>query len=54
MGFWYDGKVWAIKAAKPHKYPKKRKSNQISSEIVDIATDTSDLEEEESDLSNDN
>ena len=55
MGFWYDGKVWAIKAAKPHKYPKKRKSNQISSEIVDIATDTSDLEEEEEgDLSNDN
>ena len=55
MGFWYDGKVWAIKAAKPHKYPKKRKSNQISSEIVDIATDTSaPEEEEEGDLSNDN
>ena len=22
-GFWYDGKVWRMKAAKPHKYPNK-------------------------------
>ena len=35
-----------MKAAKPHKYPKKRTSNQFSSEIMDIATYTlSDLEE---------
>ena len=38
MGFWYDGKVRQMKAAKPHKYPKKRKSNQISLEIMDIVT----------------
>ena len=46
-----------MKAAKPQKYPKKRKSNQISLEIMDIVTYTlSDLEEEEEegDLSNDN
>ena len=45
-----------MKAAKPHKYPKKQKSNQISLEIMDIKTYTlSDLEEEEEDdLSNDN
>ena len=46
-----------MKAAKPHKYPKKWKSNQISLEIMDIVTYTlSDLEEEEEegDLSNDN
>ena len=57
MGFWYDGKVQQMKAVKPHKYPKKRKSNQISLEIMDIAIYTlSDLEEEEEegDLSNDN
>ena len=56
MGFWYDGKVWQMKTAKPQ-YPKKQKSNQISLEIMDIATYTlSDLgeEEEEGDLSNDN
>ena len=46
MGIWYEGKVPRMKAAKPHKYPKKRTSNQISSEIMDIATYTlSDLEE---------
>ena len=57
MGFWYDGKVQQMKAVKPHKYPKKQKSNQISLEIMDIAIYTlSDLEEEEEegDLSNDN
>ena len=57
MGFWYNGKVRRMKAAKLHKYPKKWKSNQISSAIMDIATYTlSDLEEEEEegDLSNDN
>ena len=57
MGFWCNGKVQRMKAAKDHKYPKKRKSNLISSEIMDIATYTlSDLEEEdeEGDLSNDN
>ena len=57
MGFWYDWKVRWMKAAKPHKYPKKQKSNQISLEIMDIVTYTlSDLEEEEEedDLSNDN
>ena len=45
-----------MKAAKPHKYPKKWKSNQISSGIMDIKTYTlSNLEEEEEgDLSNDN
>ena len=46
-----------MKAAKDHKYSKKRKSNLISLEIMDIATYTlSDLEEEdeEGDLSNDN
>ena len=46
-----------MKAAKPHKYPKKWKSNHISSSIMDIVTYTlSDLEEEEEegDLSNDN
>ena len=46
-----------MKVAKPHKYPKKRKSNENSLEIMDIATNTlSDLEEEkeEGDLSNDN
>ena len=56
MGFSHDGKVQQMKAAKPHKYPKKQKSNQIKSEIMDIATYTlSDLEEEEeeSDFSND-
>ena len=55
MGFLYDGKVRWMKAAKSHKYPKKQKSNQISSEIMDIATYTlSDLEEEEEgNLSND-
>ena len=56
MGFWYDGKVRRMKAAKAHRYPKKRNMNQISSEIMDIATYTlSDLkeEEEEGDLSND-
>ena len=58
MGFWYDWKVRWMKAAKPHKYPKKWKSNQISLEIIDIVTYTlSDLEEEEEeegDFSNDN
>ena len=56
MGFWYNGKVRRMKAAKPHRYPKKRNRNQISSEIMDIATYTlSDLKEkeEEGDLSND-
>ena len=46
-----------MKAVKPHRYPKKWKSNQISSAIMDIVTYTlSDLEEEEEegDLSNDN
>ena len=46
-----------MKAAKPHKYPKKQNSNQISLEIMDIAAYTlSDLEEEdeEGDLSYDN
>ena len=45
-----------MKAAKAHRYPKKRNMNQISSEIMDIATYTlSDLKEEEEkgDLSND-
>ena len=57
MDFWYNGKVRQMKAAKPQKYSKKRKSNQISFEIMDIRTYTlSDLEdeEEEDDLSNDN
>ena len=56
MGFWYHWKVRWMKAAKPHKYPKKWKSNQISSGIMDIKTYTlSNLgEEEEGDLSNDN
>ena len=56
MGFWYGGKVWWMKAAKPHKYAKKQKGNQINSKIMDITTFTlSDLEEEEEegDLSND-
>ena len=56
MGFWHDGKVRRMKAAKPHRYPKKRNRNQISSEIMNIATYTlSDLkeEEQEGDLSND-
>ena len=46
-----------MKAAKPHKYPKKQNSNRISLEIMDIAAYTlSDLEEEdkEGDLSYDN
>ena len=45
-----------MKAAKPHKYAKKQKGNQINSKIMDITTFTlSDLEEEEEegDLSND-
>ena len=57
MDFWYNGKVQRMKAAKPQKYSKKQKSNQISFEIMDIRTYTlSDLEdeEEEDDLSNDN
>ena len=55
MGFSHDGKVQRMKAAKPHKYAKKQKSNQIKSEIMDIATYTlsdHEEEEEESDLSN--
>ena len=57
MGFWHNGKVQWMKAAKPHKYPKKQNSNRISLEIMDIAAYTlSDLEEEheEGDLSYDN
>ena len=48
---WYEKKVRRISAARPHRYPKKRKSTASASDrAVDIASYTlSDLEDTDSD-----
>ena len=52
MSYWYEGKVKRFIEVKFHKYSQKKKSNQMSSKVTNIAKYTlSDLEEEEEDKS---